>query len=103
MPLTLVTGPANAAKAGVVLDRYREALDRSPMLVVPRSADVDHYQRELAASGGLVGGAVLPFGRLVAEIALRTDTAGRPLGRVARERVVAAAVRDARLRDLAAS
>src|SRR4051794_28703491 len=103
MPLTLITGPANAAKAGAVLDRYRATLHRSPLLVVPRSADVDHYQRELAASGALIGGSVLPFGRLVGELAASAGIAGRPLGPVARERVVAAAVRDARLRDLAAS
>ena len=35
MPLTLVTGPANAAKAGYVLERLREVLHREPLLVVP--------------------------------------------------------------------
>src|SRR4051794_13487980 len=103
MALTLITGPANAAKAGEVLARYRDSLSGSPLLVVPRGADVDHYQRELAASGALVGGAVQPFGRLVGEIAMATGLAGRPLGPVARERVVAAAVRDAALHALAAS
>ena len=48
MPLTLVTGPANAAKAQVVLERYRATLARDPILVVPRSADAEHYRRELA-------------------------------------------------------
>ena len=43
MPLTLVTGPANAAKAGYVLERLREVLHREPLLVVPTSADVAHY------------------------------------------------------------
>ena len=38
MPLTLVTGPANAAKAGYVLERLREVLHREPLLVVPTSA-----------------------------------------------------------------
>ena len=51
MPLTLITGPANAAKAGAVLERLRAALPRDPLLVVPTAADVEHYQRELAASG----------------------------------------------------
>ena len=29
MPLTLITGPANAAKAGAVLDRLRAAIDQA--------------------------------------------------------------------------
>ena len=51
VPLTLVTGPANAEKAGFVLGAYRAALDDEPILVVPTFADVDHYRRELAAGG----------------------------------------------------
>src|SRR4051812_25621586 len=48
MPLTLITGPANAAKAGAVLERLRAVLARDPLLVVPTSADATHYARELA-------------------------------------------------------
>ena len=103
MPLHLITGPANAAKAGDVLRRFRSARERSPLLAVPRAADVDHYQRELALDGALVGGSVVPFGSLVREIASAVGIEGRPLGPVARQRVVAAAVRDAGLRELAAS
>src|SRR4051794_27877977 len=103
MPLTLITGPANAAKAGEVLGRFRGALDRGPLLVVPTAADVDHFQRELAAGGAVVGGSVVPFGSLVLSIAEAVGVEGRPLGPVARERVVAAAVRDAGLRELRAS
>jgi hypothetical protein len=43
MPLTLITGPANAAKAGAVLERLRAALARDPVLVVPTAADAAHY------------------------------------------------------------
>ena len=43
MSLTLVTGPANAAKAGYVLERLRAVLHREPLLVVPTAADVSHY------------------------------------------------------------
>ena len=50
MPLTLITGPANAAKAGAVLERLRAALAREPVLVVPTSADERHYARELAGA-----------------------------------------------------
>src|SRR5919197_109865 len=76
MPLHLVTGPANAAKAGEVLRRFRAARERSPLLALPRAADVDHYQRELALGGALVGGSVVPFGSLVREIAASAASPG---------------------------
>lgn len=113
MPLTLVTGPANAAKAGWVLSAFREALERAagggrlsapePLLVVPTAADVEPYQRELAASGSVFGGEVLTFAGLLRDAGRRTGCAGRPIGPVARERVVAAAVEGARLEALAPS
>src|SRR5829696_8442943 len=103
MPLTLITGPANAAKAGAVLERLRAALPRDPLLVVPTAADVEHYQRELAASGIVFGAEVLTFSRLVGEIAGRAGMEARPLGPVARDRVVRAAIADVPLRALARS
>ncbi len=103
MPLTLVTGPANAAKAGYVLERLREVLHREPLLVVPTSADVAHYERELAAGGVVFGAQVLTFARLVRELGRVAGVGARPLGPVARERVVEAAIADARLRVLAPS
>ena len=80
MPLTLVTGPANAAKAGYVLERLREVLHREPLLVVPTSADVAHYQRELAAGGVVFGAEVLTFARLVRELGRVAGVGARPLG-----------------------
>src|SRR4051794_8352297 len=103
MSLTLVTGPANAAKAGYVLERLREALHREPLLVVPTAADAAHYQRELAAGGVVFGAEVLTFSRLWREIGRVAGVSARPLGVVARERVVRAAIRDAHLRVLAPS
>ncbi len=103
MPLTLITGPANAAKAGAVLDRFRAALPRDPVLVVPTLADVQHYQRELAAEGIVLGAEVVTFNWLVRGIAEATGVPGRALGRVARERVVRAAVAGTRLEVLARS
>jgi hypothetical protein len=103
MPFTLITGPANAAKAGAVLERLRAALPREPLLVVPTAADVEHYQRELAASGIVFGAEVLTFSRLVGEIAARVGLEARPLGRVARDRVVCAAIADVPLRALSRS
>src|ERR1700742_1968136 len=87
MPLSLVTGPANAAKAGVVLERFRAALAREAMLVVPTPADADHYRRELAAEGIVLGAEVVTFARLIREIAAATGVRVRVLGPVARERV----------------
>jgi ATP-dependent helicase/DNAse subunit B len=101
--LTLVTGPANAEKARVVLDAYRAAIDRDPVLVVPTFADVEHYRRELAEGGAVFGVEVLRFSNLVSLIAARTGLRGRPLGRIARERVAAAAVAHAELDVLAPS
>jgi ATP-dependent helicase/DNAse subunit B len=103
MPLTLVTGPANAAKARVVLERYRAQLARRPILVVPRSADAVHYRRELARTGVVVGGRVESFAGLTREIAARARLGERPLGPGARERVVAAAIAEAPLELLRAS
>src|SRR4051794_1647236 len=103
MPLTLITGPANAAKAGAVFERLRAALPRDPLLVVPTAADATHYQRELAGSGIVFGADVVTFARLVAEIAVRAGLTARPLGPVARDRVVRAAVAGVPLRVLAGS
>src|SRR3954471_11661534 len=103
MPRTLVTGPANAEKAGHVLAAYRAALDREPLLVVPTAADVEHYRRALAAAGAVFGVQVLRFAWLEREIARRAGVPGRALGALARERVAAAAVAGTELRRLRAS
>ena len=103
MSLTLVTGPANAAKAGVVFARMRERLADEPLLVVPTPADADHYQREVAASGLVFGAEVVTFGGLAEAIAARVGLSGRRLGAVARERVLRAAIADVELDALAGS
>lgn len=92
MPLTLITGPANAAKARLLLDEVRSNTSRSPLVVVPSAADADRYRRELAEGGVVFGVSVLVFDGLIGEIARRAGVAGRPLGPAARERVAAAAV-----------
>ncbi len=103
MPLTLITGPANAAKAGAVLERLRGALPRDPVLVVPTAADAVHYARELAGAGLVFGSEVSTFARLMRDIARAAGVRGRTLGRLARERVVRATVAEADLRALAGS
>ncbi len=102
MPLHLVAGPANAAKAGQVFGRYRAALaaGRDPVLVVPTSADVGFYSRELAAGEAVLGARVVSFRGLLRLIAERLALGGRPLGPHARERVVARTIARAELRAL---
>ena len=80
MPLTIVTGPANAEKARVVLDGYRAALARGeqPILVVPTFADVERYRGELASSGIVFGAQIVRFGWLVDEIARRESLTVAP-------------------------
>jgi ATP-dependent helicase/DNAse subunit B len=103
VPLTLVTGPANAAKAGEVLGGLRARLEQDPILVVPAYQDVEYAQRELAERGAVFGARVLRFEWLFREIALRTGHSARAASDVQRELVVEEAVRRARLDVLADS
>lgn len=97
MPLTLITGPANAGKAGAVLDAVRahHAGGEEPLLVVPTRADVERYRGELARGGLVLGVRVQRFEGLLAEIVRRAGRPRRPLGRLARRRVLAVAVEHA--------
>jgi ATP-dependent helicase/DNAse subunit B len=92
MSLRLVTGPANSAKAQVVLDGLRADAARQPLLVVPTRADADRYRRELAESGVVLGPRVMRFSGLVRAIATAVGGAPEPLNDLARHRVVAAAI-----------
>ena len=93
MPITLVTGPANAGKAQVVLDAVRRhaRAGREPLLVVPTRADVRALHARAGRGrrrDGRAGGALR-----------RSDRGGRPAGGhpqrrcsgdLARERLIAA-------------
>ena len=103
MPLTLVTGPANAAKAGEVLGGLRARLEDEPILVVPAFRDVEHAQRELAERGAVFGASVLRFDRLFGEVARRAGHSERVASEVQRELIVEGAVRRAKLELLAES
>lgn len=103
MPLKLVTGPANAAKAGAVLGPLRERQDEEPVLVVPAFEDVEHSQRELAERGVVFGTRVVRFSALFRLIASRVGVVGRPASELQRRLVVEDAVRRAALHELAAS
>jgi ATP-dependent helicase/DNAse subunit B len=102
MPLTLVLGPANSAKAGELLGAYAAAASRGALLVVPTALDARHYTRELAGSGAVLG-SVLTFSGLAREIARRVAYPGRRLSDRQRERVLEVALGQARFEALAPS
>jgi PD-(D/E)XK nuclease superfamily len=92
MPITLITGPANAGKAREVMDAVRKhvAHGEEPLLVVPTRADADQYRRELAEAGVVVGARVERFEGLIGEAVRRAGGSGPVLSGVARERVLGA-------------
>jgi hypothetical protein len=91
MPLTLVLGPANSAKAGEVLSAYAAASRRDALLVVPTIADAAHYDRELAAGGATLGRA-LTFDGLLTEVARRAGYRAERLTPLQRERMLRRAI-----------
>ncbi len=106
VPLKLVTGPANAGKAGVVFGGYRAALHTEPVLVVPAFRDVEHAQRELAGRGAVFGTRVVRFRWLFEIVAERcgSESLGAPLASgLQRELIVERAVEGAGLEVLAGS
>lgn len=104
MPLALLVGPANAGKVARLLDRYVEALDREPFLVVPNRAEVDRVERDLLErSPALLGGSIGTFDDLFGEIA-RGNGDHRPVATdVQRALVLRRAIADVRLNGLGAS
>src|SRR5438128_319803 len=103
MPLTLITGPANSGKAGVVLEGFLAARASEPLLVVPRYADVTRYQAELGGRGAVFAGRVLRFAWLWREIARRTRAPSRVAGPLARRALIEAAIERAGVRAMADS
>jgi RecB family exonuclease len=108
VPLTLVIGPANSAKAGEVLGAFAAAGPRGALLVLPTVADVEHYTRELAGDGVILG-SILTFGGLVGEIGRRAPYQTRPgrparrLSSLQRSRVLQRVLRGLSMEALAAS
>jgi ATP-dependent helicase/DNAse subunit B len=102
VPLTLVIGPANSAKAKEVLGAYGSVARRGALLVVPTASDARHYERELAADG-VVFGSVLTFSGLAREIGGRAGYSGRRISDLQRDRVLRHALAGVRFRTLAES
>ncbi len=95
MPITLITGPANAGKARAVLDAVARhvAHGEQPLLVLPTGADADRYRRELAQEGPVTGVSVCLFAGLLERVARcaaveEHDLARPPLSAGAREQML---------------
>jgi ATP-dependent helicase/nuclease subunit B len=91
MAITLITGPANAGKAQLVLDGVRAALahGEEPLLIVPTRADAQQYLRELAGEASAMGVRVSGFDGLIEEAVRRAHVSARSLGELSRERLIA--------------
>ena len=103
MPLTLVLGPANSAKAGEVLGAFGAARRRGELPVVPTMRDADVYSRELAADGAILGGSVLTFSGLAREIARRVGYTQTCVSDLQRQRLLRRALARTQLVTLAES
>ena len=79
MPIELIVGPPNSGRSEAILSRFRVALDRDPVLVVPTAGDVTAFERELAAGeGSTLGGSIATFDALAGEIASTLAPAPAP-------------------------
>lgn len=97
MGLSLVVGPAYAGKVALLLDRFVDALDSDPWLVVPNRVDVDRVERELAGRcGALLAGTVGTFDTLF-EFLEGGGTAPRVLGENERSTVLRRVIASSRL------
>ena len=105
MPLKLIIGPPNSGRTGVVLEGFRTADSRDPVLVVPTVDDVERFEAELTRQGdAVIGATVGTFDQLFGLVARATDApAGPALSRIQRWRLAREAVAGAELRLLARS
>jgi ATP-dependent helicase/nuclease subunit B len=102
--LTLLSGPANAGKVALLLERYLEALDRDPVLIVPHGSDVERIERELLdRCGALLSGDVGTFDDVFERLA-RAGGSSNPVATEAqRQLIVRTAVSATSLNGLGAS
>jgi ATP-dependent helicase/nuclease subunit B len=105
MPLKLIIGPPNSGRTGVVLEGFRAAVSRDPVLVVPTVDDVERFEAELTREGdAVIGATVRTFDQLFGLVARATDApAGPALSRTQRRRLAREAVARAELKLLARS
>lgn len=94
MGLSIIQGPPNSGRAPEIVARFRATLESNPALVVPTGDDVAGFERQLCAgSGSTLGGSILTFGALTAQIAsaLSIELAP-PLSPAERQALIRAAV-----------
>jgi ATP-dependent helicase/DNAse subunit B len=106
MPVELIIGPPNSGRTGAILDGFRAAIARDPVLVVPTLDDAERFEEELTSGGeAVIGATVCTFDRLFGLVANATGATTRPaLTQVQRRRLAREAVRRTKgLRVLAAS
>src|SRR6476646_12016897 len=78
--LSLIAGPANAGKVGLLLDRYLGSLEGDPVLIVPNRSDVDFVERELLERRpALLAGTIGTFDDVFERIAQAGGDGHRPL------------------------
>ncbi len=93
MPLKLIHGPPNSGRAGRIRTSFADALDWDPVLLVPTVDDVFAFERELSASGAVLGGAAMTFGALFRTVATMAGAPpGGELSPAQRLRVLAVAI-----------
>ena len=81
MGLSLVVGPAHAGKVELLLDRFVEAIEHDPWLIVPNRADVERAERELVGlRGGLLAGTIGTFDTLFEALAYGDGAGKRVIG-----------------------
>ena len=104
MALSLVVGPAHAGKVALLLERYLDALERDPWLIVPNRADVERVERDLLRRrSALLSGRIGTFDDLFEHIA-SGDPSARPVaGDAQRWLAVRRAIERTELDGLAAS
>jgi ATP-dependent helicase/nuclease subunit B len=101
MSLALIAGPANAGKVELLLDRYLDALDRDPVLIVPNRPDVEQVERQLLERRPcLLAGTIGTFDDVFERLA---GGERRLIGRAQRALLVRRVVADANLGRLAKS
>ena len=102
MPISMIVGPPNSGRLGEVVRRLRAQLDREPVLLVPRVADADRFERALCADGAPVTGvSIRTFAWLLEDLAAALALAVPPLLSAPERLALArAATREAELRLL---
>src|SRR5438046_10749401 len=104
MGLSLVVGPAHAGKVALLLERYLQAIDRDPWLIVPARGDVERVEHDLLTRAGvLLSGRIGTFDDLFEEIAAGSRSTLRDAPPAVRELVVRRAIAAAALDHLGTS